>query len=39
MHKIFQIGDFCFSLDYPAQVTPPPRFMIFEAPDATAEYA
>ena len=39
MNKIFQIGDFCFSLDYPVEITPPPRFMIFEAPEAVAEYA
>ena len=39
MTKTFRIGDFCFLLDYPERITPPPHFMVFEAPDAEAEYA
>ena len=39
MNKTFLIGDFCFSLDYPAEITPPPHFMIFEVPGAVPEYA
>lgn len=38
MNKIFQIGDFCFSLSYPEKVVPPPHFMIFEQPDKKPEY-
>lgn len=39
MNKLFQIGDFCFSLSYPAQIVPPPNFMIFEVPEGQPEYS
>ena len=38
MHKTFLIGDFCFLLDYPEELTPPPHFMVFEVPDGKVEY-
>lgn len=38
MNKIFQIGDFCFSLSCPKAVLPPPHFMTFEKPDGKPEY-
>lgn len=38
MNKLFQIGDFCFSLSYPAQITLPPNFTIFEVDSGTPTY-
>lgn len=37
MEKIFQIGGFTFRLSYPAQITPPPNFLLFETSELTAE--
>lgn len=30
MIKNFQIGDFCFSIDYPDEIVPPKNFLLFE---------
>ena len=38
MTKLFQIGDFCFSLSYPDAFTPPTNFLVFESTDCTPEY-
>lgn len=38
MNKIFQIGEFCFSLSCPEEVLPPSHFMIFEKTDGEPEY-
>lgn len=39
MEKRFKIGDFCFSLTYPEEITPPVNFLVFESPEVTPEYA
>ena len=38
MDSIFRIGDFCFRLIAPDEVTPPENFMRFEAKDCDASY-
>lgn len=38
MHKRFQIGDFAFTLIADPGILPPPNFLLFEHPDAPAEY-
>ena len=36
--KIFQVGDFCFSLSYPAELIFPDNFMIFEVSPGRPTY-
>lgn len=36
--ETFQIGDFCFQLRYPKEITPPPNFMLFRKEGAAPEY-
>lgn len=36
--KIFQVGEFCFSISYPAELIPPDNFMIFEVPQGQPTY-
>lgn len=38
MDKLFRIGDFCFRLQYPEEITPPPNFLIFETETGEPEY-
>ena len=38
MTKLFKIGDFCFSVTYPEELSPPKNFMLFEVAEGTPEY-
>lgn len=38
MNRVFQIGDFCFRLIAPDEVTPPENFMLFERPEGEPTY-
>lgn len=38
MTKFFKIGDFCFSVTYPEELSPPENFMLFEVAEGTPEY-
>ncbi|MCR5295008.1 MAG: hypothetical protein K6E30_07530 [Lachnospiraceae bacterium] len=37
--KLFQIGDFCFTLTYPEVITPPDNFMLFEVTGGRPSYS
>ena len=39
MKHNFLIGDFCFSLEYPEEITPPPNLMKFKTEKDEPEYA
>ena len=39
MTKLFKIGDFCFSVTYPEELSPPENFMLFEVAEGTPEYS
>ena len=39
MKHNFLIGDFCFSLEYPEEITPPPNLMKFKTEEKDPEYA
>lgn len=39
MKHNFLIGDFCFSLEYPEEITPPPNLMKFKTEEGEPEYA
>ena len=36
--KLFQVGDFCFSLSYPTEIIPPDNFMTFAVSQGKASY-